>query len=173
MDMTMSSPDDMLPNMTRLIKNLLSIFNEYLHILDELKGENFDIGLCAVMPLDCLILRYLELPVMNWMSYTPYLIFSIFSDQPMQNTYALPAFAFSADLADRYETTHMIFRMGNTMPTLIMGNLLPRLLTNDNFPPALHGDVLRSHPRSIFYGYGFEGLSDPVHQADNVVRWYP
>ena len=88
-------------------------------------------------------MRYLELPAMNWASFTPYMMFSIFGHWPIQNSFALPLFAINAEIADTYETTSMLFRVGNTLPGLIAPNLLKFLLTDENFPPILHGDILR------------------------------
>jgi hypothetical protein len=51
--------------------------------LEELRAQEFDIGLSFAMPADQLIFRYLELPFMSWAAFTPYVAGAMFGFSPI------------------------------------------------------------------------------------------
>ena len=79
----------------------------------------------------------------------------------------------SAEMSDTWSTTAIPFRLMNTIPPLIMTTLVPLIICDENFPPNMHGEILHQYYRSIFYGYGFDGMTDIVQEPMNLMRWYP
>lgn len=99
---------------------------------------------------------------MTWASFTPYVMLNLIVNVPIQNSFALHTVGINAEISDTYDSTSMLFRMTNLMPPLLLKMALPMLYNDDNFPEIMNGRILLEHYRSTFYGYGFEGFSDPV-----------
>jgi hypothetical protein len=105
-------------------------------------------------------MRYLDIPVINWQAQLLYFNQAIFFSTPNQGSYALPVIGGTAKMANTLDSTSIFYRLTNTVPPAVMPKLYGLLYVDKNFPPAMHGDILREGYRTVGIGYGFEGFAD-------------
>ena len=155
------TPSELMEMMKKVQVQQFILFNESRDVMDKMKDMQFDIALVVLMPIDSLIAKYLEVPMMIWSTLQPETMTSMFTKTPHQSSSTLPLMGFNAEIADGYPSHHLLFRFPQLMVRNVFHNLLPLLYSVENFGPDYSQEWLTGYDLNTLFGFGFAGLREP------------